>query len=396
MSTNLVDLLKGYITPDLVSKASSMLGAPESSVARALPTGLTAVLAGLAGKASDTGAMGQIFTTLTDRRNDGAALSNPGSLLSGTSPLSELGNKLLSLLFGDRLGSVESAVSQASGVQAGGGSSVLKLVAPIAVAALGDLIRKQGLGAGDFAAMVNSQKDSILAAAPAGLSSLLGAGMGAVGAGVRKVAPVVTETRSGAGWVWPVILLALVALGLWWLLKKKPEAAPAAVVEPTPAAAIAAAPAAGPKLVKKTVCNNDISAPQDGIEMKTVAFIEDKSRPVDQTTWFDFDRLLFETGAATLKPESSEQLKNVAAILTCYPAVKVKIGGYTDNTGNAAANLKLSDDRAANVRKELVGMGIAADRLTSEGYVDQHPVGDNNTEEGRAKNRRISLRVTAK
>jgi outer membrane protein OmpA-like peptidoglycan-associated protein len=117
---------------------------------------------------------------------------------------------------------------------------------------------------------------------------------------------------------------------------------------------------------------------------------------VDKTTWFDFDRLLFDTGSATLRPESQEQLKNIAEILKAYPAVEVKVGGYTDNVGDAASNQKLSEDRAANVTKELVAMGSAQERLAAEGYGEQFAVGDNSTEEGRAQNRRISLRVTRK
>ena len=79
-----------------------------------------------------------------------------------------------------------------------------------------------------------------------------------------------------------------------------------------------------------------------------------------------------------------------------YPDVEVKIGGYTDNSGEEAANKQLSESRAGSVMRELVAMGISQDRLESEGYGEQHPVGDNNTEEGRQQNRRIAIRVTEK
>jgi K(+)-stimulated pyrophosphate-energized sodium pump len=93
---------------------------------------------------------------------------------------------------------------------------------------------------------------------------------------------------------------------------------------------------------------------------------------------------------------SQEQLKNIAEILKAYPNVNVKLGGYTDNTGNAASNQKLSEDRATSVREELVNLGIDKDRLEAEGYGQEHPVASNDTEEGRAQNRRISIRVTKK
>ena len=86
----------------------------------------------------------------------------------------------------------------------------------------------------------------------------------------------------------------------------------------------------------------------------------------------------------------------MGAILAAYPAVKLKIGGYTDNVGDPAFNKQLSEQRAANVRAALVGQGVAPDRLASEGYGDQFPVADNATAEGRAQNRRISMRVAEK
>jgi len=70
------------------------------------------------------------------------------------------------------------------------------------------------------------------------------------------------------------------------------------------------------------------------VENKLIAFIEDTKRSVDDKTWFTFDRLTFETGKATLKPESQEQLQNIAEILKAYPKVTLKLGGYTDNMGD--------------------------------------------------------------
>jgi OOP family OmpA-OmpF porin len=140
----------------------------------------------------------------------------------------------------------------------------------------------------------------------------------------------------------------------------------------------------------------ELNLPEFGVEKKLIAFIEDKNKPVDKTSWFSFDRLDFETGSANLKPTSAEQLKNIAAIMKAYPKVALKIGGYTDNTGNADANLKLSQKRAENTMQELVKSGVDAKRLQAEGYGEKYPVADNSTEEGRAKNRRIDLRVTSK
>jgi len=131
------------------------------------------------------------------------------------------------------------------------------------------------------------------------------------------------------------------------------------------------------------------------VEKSLLDFIKSDSK-TDKETWFDFDRLLFETGSAKLKPESEDQLENVAEILKAYPEVNVKLGGYTDNTGDPVSNLKLSTDRASSVKKSLTDLGISKSRLESEGYGEEHAIASNDTEEGRAKNRRISIRVTKK
>ncbi|MBO0940024.1 OmpA family protein [Fibrella sp. HMF5335] len=147
---------------------------------------------------------------------------------------------------------------------------------------------------------------------------------------------------------------------------------------------------------KKLPDGVELNIPANGVENRLIAFIEDKSKAVDKKTWFDFDRLLFETGSARLKPESREQLQNMAAILKAYPAVNLKIGGYTDNTGNAASNKKLSQQRADAAMAELIKLGVDKTRLEAEGYGQEVPVADNKTAEGRQKNRRTSVRVTKK
>jgi outer membrane protein OmpA-like peptidoglycan-associated protein len=175
-----------------------------------------------------------------------------------------------------------------------------------------------------------------------------------------------------------------------------PTPPPAAVKPAVDAATKAIMDKLGKFMPTKLPNGIELNLPEFGVEKKLIAFIEDKSKPVDKTTWFSFDRLDFETGSATLKPTSAEQLKNIAEIMKAYPKVGLKIGGYTDNTGNADANLKLSQTRAENTKQELVKLGVDAKRLEAEGYGEKHPVADNSTEEGRQKNRRIDLRVTSK
>ncbi|MBM4208822.1 MAG: OmpA family protein [Gammaproteobacteria bacterium] len=108
------------------------------------------------------------------------------------------------------------------------------------------------------------------------------------------------------------------------------------------------------------------------------------------------DGIQFDTNKATIRKESGEQIEHIAEVLKAFPKVKIKIGGYTDNTGKAAANKKLSANRANAVKKAVLAKDIKADRIEAEGYGSDHPVASNDTPEGRQQNRRIDVRVLEK
>jgi K(+)-stimulated pyrophosphate-energized sodium pump len=152
----------------------------------------------------------------------------------------------------------------------------------------------------------------------------------------------------------------------------------------------------GAKLDKALSSGVTLNIPENGIENNLLKFIENKDQAIDKKAWFDFDNLTFENGKSTLKEGSEGQLKNIAEILKAFPNVNIKLGGYTDNTGDANANLKLSGERASTVKAELIKLGITDARLESEGYGQENPVATNDTDAGRAANRRISIRVTKK
>ncbi|MDR2235786.1 MAG: sodium-translocating pyrophosphatase [Chryseobacterium sp.] len=112
--------------------------------------------------------------------------------------------------------------------------------------------------------------------------------------------------------------------------------------------------------------------------------------------WYTIENLYFETGSSDLKTGSEVQLNNLAEILNAYPDLKIKLGGYTDNTGNEESNQKLSNLRAQTAKLKLLELGIGSDRVEAEGYGSQHPVCEaNDTDECKAKNRRIDVRILA-
>jgi outer membrane protein OmpA-like peptidoglycan-associated protein len=100
----------------------------------------------------------------------------------------------------------------------------------------------------------------------------------------------------------------------------------------------------------------------------------------------------FDTGKSTIKPESAQAIGEIAKLLTADPSLKVFVVGHTDNVGGVDSNIKLSQDRAEAVLQALVrDHGISPARLRASGCGPFAPVASNDTEEGRAKNRRVEL-----
>ena len=99
----------------------------------------------------------------------------------------------------------------------------------------------------------------------------------------------------------------------------------------------------------------------------------------------------FDTGKATIKPDSFGQLDQVVTALKQALELKLEVGGHTDNVGTPESNQTLSGTRAKSVMKYLTDRGLATNRLTAKGYGQASPVADNRSEDGRAKNRRVEL-----
>ena len=99
----------------------------------------------------------------------------------------------------------------------------------------------------------------------------------------------------------------------------------------------------------------------------------------------------FDTGKATIKPESKPIVIQIAEMLKANAGLTVSVEGHTDNVGNPKSNKTLSDERAKTVVAAIVAQGIEAKRLSALGHGQDKPVADNKTEEGRAKNRRVEL-----
>lgn len=128
------------------------------------------------------------------------------------------------------------------------------------------------------------------------------------------------------------------------------------------------------------------------MEQEMVANADAWADEINRTGSCSIYGIHFATGKATIEPESKECLQEVVKLLNANPTWRMQIEGHTDNVGVKAANQTLSEQRAAAVVAWLTANGIAKSRLTSRGFGDTVPVADNATEDGKAKNRRVTLK----
>ncbi len=424
MSLNLLDLVKDQVTGVLAKEASSFLGESESGIAKALGGIMPALLGSTIEKASKPEGASGLMDLLGGL--DLGNLGNIGGIFGGgpekVNGLMTSGGGILEMLLGNKTSGIIDLISGMAGLKSGSTSSLLKMAAPLLMGLIGKQVQGKGLGA--LTDLLMGNKSAVQSALPAGMGSLLG--FSSMGDAASRAASTISNATTGGndnnsgggmGWLkWALPLALIAGLGWWWSQKSKgmsaediekaaqmtqdslaKVAAEAAAAIDTTASNMANAAGA---FVKKLASGFELkNAAASGIESSLISNIEAAGAVMDKAdpkAWFNFDRLLFDTGKATLQASSQEQLMNVAEILKAFPKVKLKIGGYTDNVGKAASNLKLSQDRANTVMAELVKMEIDKSRLSAEGYGDQHPIGDNTTEEGRQQNRRIAVRVTEK
>jgi outer membrane protein OmpA-like peptidoglycan-associated protein len=416
MSFNLLDVVKGHFSSDIVSKAASFLGENESGVSKAMGGILPTVLSGLASKASTSEGAAEVASMAGDTHRSGL-LGNIGSFFGGGDLLSK-GGDLIKGLFGGKLGGIVDAVASFAGIKSGAITSLMSMAAPVALGALGKHSADNNLGASGIASLLSSGKSSWASLLPAGLGSMLGIGGASNMSSVRETANTATnyatdtvDRASGGGMKWLLPLLLLGALGFlgWYLLKgggcgKKTEAVSTDVPKDTtttPTTTTTTVTMPTKESMKVKLANGvEIDAFKGGIESQLVAFLDDKAAMIDTVkgNWYDFDNLNFKLGKSDLTDSSMVQINNIVAILKAYPAVKMKIGGYTDASGNADANLKLSQARADAVMAAIVKSGGAAGQLTkAEGYGSKFAKElATASDEARRKDRRTAVRIVAK
>jgi OmpA-OmpF porin, OOP family len=417
MNFDLMDAAKGMVTPELVGKAAEATGESPDSTHKAIQGAVPAVLAGFAHSASKPGGAAQLFGTLTEGGASGTGLMNR--------------------VLGERSGAVSDALANSSGIKQSSASHILSLAFPMIGGLLGKQILSNHLNLSGFTQLLSGHKEAILdnPNTPPGLASALGLGKlsdlgGATAAGAttniegarvssasapsperrrvveraaraveHPVAKVKQHSRSGL--VIPVLLLS--ALAVWGIFAMTRSHEPRmGVMAPQPVMPSAPSVEAPPPAVETpggvaTPTMGPVALPGGksldvdpmGPEAAMALYLRETSAPLPHK--FDFERLTFESGTATVTADSDKTIDALTMMLQAYPSARVRLEGHTDSIGDPFGNQQLSQTRATAVKATLVARGIAGERIETAGKSEHRPLAGNESQGGRALNRRVDV-----
>src|SRR4029077_2097212 len=378
MASSMMDAILALVTPDLRQAIASRLGESAQTVQSGLSATTAATLGGLAAKAGDSGFLTQIMNVAATANTQnvlGSLTATPSGAPSDG--IAELADRFLAMVLGAQQGEIASAIAQHAALSASSVNSLLKMAALLVLAFLGRPQASGSLTAGSLGSLLRAEAPSLPSYLPFGP---VGNPDGGVARGAGAVAAGPGAGPAASRWLVPLVMLG--ALTITWLMfrsmnsTKGTAQSAAYATSSAPSAAGTAAHSArqslGEIMAVKLPDGSSLHAPGLGMEALLVKYLDEGTVAVSDEKWFDFDRLLFDTGQATLQPQSQEQLNNVAAILKAYPKVRARLGGYTDDTGDAASHTVLSEARANTVMRELIRLGADPERLEARGYGEEH------------------------
>ncbi len=370
----------------------------------------------------------------------------------------EKGNSVVSMLLPDKKSSIATMISQFAGVRNSSATALLSVVAPLVVGKLGNLVTSQGLDKTGLANVILDQRSILLDETPENLQPKMIDVLGLATFMSEEIKPVqfatgtiksnTTQTitpkkaienrpvtysdkdydsQEGSGmsipkWLLPTFFIAAVLGGLayfaatydWSQLRGNStaevdtslsEQVTNAQIDTTNLpkdSVIAKVDSVGSPISISSSKMMGINLPngqkldvaEGTFNFKFAKYLTDSSAKVNQV--FTFDNLNFEPNTPNLVAGSEKTIQDLAKIMAAYPRVQLKLTGHTDNTGDSLQNRKLSLKRAFAVKNLLVANGIQDLRIDFTGRGASNPIASNASEEGKAKNRRIEVKVVKK
>ncbi|MGH9628707.1 MAG: DUF937 domain-containing protein, partial [Bryobacteraceae bacterium] len=221
MSNSLLSSLSNLLDRDLISSLALHIGESEESVSRGLGSAFAAILSGMADRTRDPGLLSQIFRMVRSVPADSLTNVNIDHLSreTGTSPLFDMGQRLLRMLFGDNQRSVAEAIARTSGLHSSGAARLISMAAPLALAFLGKLVRDEYMSLAGFTSLLQSEGPGIKAYQPSGRSNLYETSTLSVNASPAVAGSVEETPEHSSRWVLPAVA-ALALLAIFWFVRR--------------------------------------------------------------------------------------------------------------------------------------------------------------------------------
>jgi len=368
--SNLTQAVIDDFPTDGISKLAGILGKPTGLTVSSLMAAVPALFAGALQRSATTQGASDLIGLVRNVTAQGNPADRIGSVLSDQRAREAYiaqGHGLADSLLSGHSRDVATELNSSTHIGGGSAATILAVLAPMVLGVIG---RSAGpaTSVSGLQSWFASERGGILKTLPSGIGSVLGMG----------AAPVAAAAEAGASrpmrWIIAALAAVLLFFGVRYISTMR-------------------APTTLGSITLHLPGGGTIDVMQGSIGYSVSRFLE-SGDPAPRT--FVFDNLNFDTASNALTPASLPTATALVAILKAYPNTQVRIVGYTDNQGDPAANVTLSDARAASVKQQLVNGGIAADRITTAGMGEQNPIADNGTAEGRAKNRRTELEIVKK
>ena len=405
MADNLLEMAVRHLGSSGLSALGNALGMGDDKSESAFTTGAASVLAGMLNKAGSESGLGALLNMAT--KSTSMDLSSPADIFSSPdkmSSLQDVGGNMLDSVFGSNRSGVASVISSALGLDSTKSGSLLRIAAPVIMSLVGKLVKSKGLNMEGLAALLLGQKTHIKDKLPPGLLKELGADnldelaeRTVVETTPRQTAhaahtPPPVKKSGLAKWLWPL----LIALGVLWALnmcakKEKMDDGTGGVVMEQDEVVVEETPT-DPALNGDTTTAPDTTMDTADFGQSFREYLANANRDPNREFALNIE---FPTDGSMPNAASMPDVQTLIKIMQENPGLSIAIEGHTDTDGDAGANQKLSEARAKGIRALLVNSGVDEGRVTAVGLGPANPIADNNTEEGKQKNRRIVVKVTS-
>lgn len=436
MENNIVNQVKSFFSEDVLERLSLALGEPKEKLSEGFNASIPAILLGLQSQPSTNlnAILMQAKEHFSNFNFDDWLDKNSGQgsahIVQDVDDNEAQNKDLLHAIFGNKLATIKELFATNFGLSGNAIQKILSVSLPAIFASLTN--HGSSWSSAPVINRLNEQKEGILSALPASLglaafgtdfakldTSQDPAYVDPVNPNESKTNPIleaaplvpiherpvvpiherpvaterpiaaehytepVQEPTSGGGGIWKVLIALVIIGGLWLLFGKgcsKNETTPVAdstsqVTEVKPVLTDTLK-VERESLVVTLPSGKELNAYKNGIEDQLVTFLNSDYNALGEEAlknkWFDFDNLNFELGTAKITPQSNVQLENLVAILQGYPAVKLKIGGYTDKTGDEKLNKQLSKERAEAVEDYFKSKNLGEQIVDAEGYGSEY------------------------